>query len=758
MIGFWQLRHDEPESRFGDVVTVYKGKELSSMRIYQRLKGRFYLVLMGFFLGIAALQAAADRPKVGLVLAGGGARGAAHIGVLKYLEAHDIPVDIVTGTSMGAIIGGLYATGLSAAEIELLMLEMDWEQALLDDVPRQKRSIQRRVREDQFSIAGTPGYVAGELKIPSGAIQGQNVILALQRLTHRVAHIEDFDALPRQFKAVATDIVSGEMVVLDSGDLALALRASMGIPAIFAPIEIDGRLLVDGGITNNLPVDLAKQMGADIVIAVDITSPMLNREALGNLLTITDQLTRILVVNNTQKQRALLTQSDLLVLPELDEVSAVNFDAAEDAISAGFQAMAEVASQLPEINASEDHQIIDQNPERRLATIQTIALENDSHLSDEVLIAQTNTQIGDSVDLERIENDVNRIHGLGQFELVSYQLKDVENETVLNINARGKSWGANYLHFGFNLESEFKHDSRVAFLLGYSQQAISSYGGEWLSTIHLGDEPAVKTDIFLPLTADGRFFAFGSAVASDQALFDYEADRRTTVYALRKISGALGVGYEHRSKWRSSLGLRRVRGQAVAVSGSDDREDARFSEASLDWRFSFDTRDDIDFPAHGSVVNAVWSYYADALGGDRRYSQWQVHAGRYFERSQHNLGINLHLGATNGAASINSEFRIGGYGLLTGLKAQAQRGGAMGVLSAVYYQRYNTLPILDGLIGGTLEYGGAWADREVVSAETAIASIGAFIGADTPLGTLQLGFAIAEAGRQNYYARIGRVF
>ena len=166
-----------------------------------------------------------DRPTIGLVLAGGGARGAAHIGVLKYLEDHRIPVDLVTGTSIGAIIGGLYASGLSAREIESLMLEMDWEQALIDDVPRQDRSMQRKFREDQFSIPGTPGYQGGALKIPSGAIQGQNVILALQDMTQHVAHITDFDALPRAFKAVATDIVTGEMVVLDTGNLAVALRA-----------------------------------------------------------------------------------------------------------------------------------------------------------------------------------------------------------------------------------------------------------------------------------------------------------------------------------------------------------------------------------------------------------------------------------------------------------------------------------------------------------------------------------------------------
>ncbi len=304
----------------------------------------YTLIIWSLFLSLSvsapSSAEALDRPKIGLVLAGGGARGAAHIGVLKYLEDHRIPVDLVTGTSIGAIIGGLYASGLSAREIETLMLEMDWEQALVDDVPRQDRSMQRKFREDQFSIPGTPGYQDGALKIPSGAIQGQNVILALQGMTQHVAHVTDFDALPRPFKAVATDIVTGEMVVLDKGNLAVALRASMGVPAFFAPIEVDGRLLVDGGITNNLPVELAQAMGADVLIVVDITSPMLPKAALGNLLTITDQLTRLLVVNNTQVQKARLTADDILLVPDLADFSAVDFSTAAGAIKVGEETIA----------------------------------------------------------------------------------------------------------------------------------------------------------------------------------------------------------------------------------------------------------------------------------------------------------------------------------------------------------------------------------------------------------------------------------
>jgi NTE family protein len=234
----------------------------------------------------------------------------------------------------------------------------------------------------------------------------------------------------------------------------------MGVPAIFAPIELDGRLLVDGGITNNLPIDLAKEMGADIVIAVDITSPMLAREALGNLLAITDQLTRLLVVNNTQAQQAMLSPQDVLIVPELDAVSAVSFDAAANAIEAGYRAIEGKADALASLKLASLPLVELPHEVQQGRLIDEVRLKNNSSLSDAVLLAQINTTTGEAFSQEQLERDVNRIHGLGHFELVSYQISKNNDQSIVEIAAEQKSWGTNFLHFGFNLESEFKHDSR----------------------------------------------------------------------------------------------------------------------------------------------------------------------------------------------------------------------------------------------------------------------------------------------------------
>ena len=367
--------------------------------------------------------------------------------------------------------------------------------------------------------------------------------------------------------------------------------------------------------------------------------------------------------------------------------------------------------------------------------IDAIKLVNETTLADSVLRQRVFTKVGDRFGLKQIALDVNRIHGLGHFELVSFSRVQEADQTVLEISADKKAWGPNYLHFGFNLESEFKHDSRVSFLLGYSQQERSKYGAEWLTSASIGDEPSIESSLYWPLDPGGNAFGYLTGGYSDRALFDYENEHRTAVYALRGLEVNAGFGYEYQGRWRTTLGLRRTDGRAHAVSGLTRRSNLGFNESSLEWRFVLDTRDDIDFPAHGAIIDASWSLYHEALGSENRYGQWRLRAGRYFENNQHNLGINLHLGAATDSPSINSEFHIGGYGLLTGLSTQARRGAAMGVLSAIYYQRYTALPALDGLIGITMEYGGAWANTDSVSADSALGSLGAFIGADTPLGT-----------------------
>ena len=324
------------------------------------------------------------RPKIGLALSGGGARGAAHIGVLRVLEENNVPIDYIAGTSMGAIVGGLYAAGMTTDEIETGLAAIDWDDIFHDLPPRTERSFRRKRDDDLYLVRAKPGFSDGELKLPRGLIRGQKVDVVFSRLALPVAAIEDFDDLMIPFRAVAADIATGEEVVIDSGNLGMAIRASMSIPAVFTPAEIDGRLLVDGGIVNNLPISVARNMGADIVIAVDISTPLLSQEEIDSVLLITSQLTGLMTRGNVEEQITTLTEKDVFIVPDLGEVSTTDFKEFRKAIPPGRAAAMDKIAELRTLSLPDsDYQAYLASlihPGTQMPVIDRIRLENNSRV------------------------------------------------------------------------------------------------------------------------------------------------------------------------------------------------------------------------------------------------------------------------------------------------------------------------------------------------------------------------------------------
>src|SRR5580700_7739192 len=270
---------------------------------------------------------ATTRPRICLVLSGGGARGMAHIGVLKVLEDLKIPIDCIAGTSMGAIVGGLYASGMTALDIDATMRSLDWQEAFHDAPPRRDLAFRRKQDDRNFLVKLPLGLKHGKILLPKGFIQGQKLQETLRRLTLPYSNSTDFDLLPTPFRAVATDLETGNAVLMDKGDLAIAMRASMSAPGVFAPVELNGRLLVDGGLAENLPVSVARAMHADIVIVSDVSFPLQPRAGLDSALSISNQMLAILVRKDTDRQRATLTEQDILIEPNLGSATATDFTA-----------------------------------------------------------------------------------------------------------------------------------------------------------------------------------------------------------------------------------------------------------------------------------------------------------------------------------------------------------------------------------------------------------------------------------------------
>ncbi len=280
------------------------------------------------------------------MLSGGGARGAAHIGVLKVLEAHRVPVDAIAGTSMGAVVGGLYASGLSAADIERVMTSVDWEDAFRDRPARKDLNFRRKLEDQNFLVKFPLGLKGRRFRLPRGLVQGQKLTQILRALTLPVAQIQSFDDLAIPFRAIATDIVTGDRVVLDRGDLTTAMRASLSAPGVFAPVETEGRMLVDGGLSSNLPIDVAREMGVDVLIVVDCGFPLLERGKLDSVATVSNQMLAILIRHNTTAQRKTLTDRDVVIDPALGDFPSLDFTDHARAMKIGEEAARGAAERL----------------------------------------------------------------------------------------------------------------------------------------------------------------------------------------------------------------------------------------------------------------------------------------------------------------------------------------------------------------------------------------------------------------------------
>ncbi|MBO6557318.1 MAG: patatin-like phospholipase family protein [Pseudomonadales bacterium] len=712
---------------------------------------------------VASCHTLADRPKIGLVLSGGGARGAAHIGVLKALEEHRIPIDYIAGTSMGSIVGGLYASGLNAHDIEQVLVTMDWNEKLSDAPSRTDKSIIRKVTESQFSVSGRPGFNNGIVELPQGLIQGQKILPELQQLTNHVSHIQNFADLPIPFRAVATDIVAGDMIIMETGDLAVAMRASMAVPSVFAPTSLDDLLLVDGGLTNNLPVDVVKAMGADIVIAVDISSPLLDKSKVKSILEITDQLTRILTGVNTQERRGMLSEHDILIEPPIGEYSAGNFNDAQTIIPVGEEEALKHLADLQKLALTPDE--YERHVELRLRetpaapTITQVALSNDSGLDDKVLEQWIKTSKGEQLDLERLEQDINDVHALGNFQSVSYSLDHTADGVDINLDAAAKSWGPNYLYLGLDMEGDLAGDSLINLSVGYSREEMTDKGAMWTSWATVGDEPGVQTHLYLPLSYSLGPYAMitGGFTRNDQAI--YNEDDKLADYRLLDTFIAAGIGWEFSRQSAMTIGFDRIEGEAKLLVGNQDNPEPEYSDGGLWMQYRYDSLDERDFPASGTYLNVRARKSFESMGADSQYERYELGLAHVIPYKTHRFVLGLQAGTTEGDSTIAGLFTAGGGPTLLGLKRNQLIGPHLAVVQAYYYKEYAPMPFLSGYIGGLLEYGGIYAEQgDMLGNEDSITSGSLWFGMDTPVGPFQIGVGTTDEGEFNVFTRVGHLF
>ena len=705
-----------------------------------------------------------ERPRIGLALSGGGARGAAHVGVLRLLEELNVPVDYIAGTSMGSIIGGLYASGLSTDQLEVALQEMDWDGIFEDRPSRVDRPFRRKRDDDNYLVNAKPGINEGKITFPSGAIQGQKFDLALRKLVSHVSTVDDFDALPIPFRAVASDIGTGKPVVLGSGDLAMAMRASMAVPGAFAATEIDGQLLVDGGITNNLPINVVRAMGADIVIAVDISTPLAPAEEVRNILEITGQLTSIMTRANAEIQIASLTGRDILIVPDLGKITSADFDLAVEAIEAGRVAAEQKRPELAALGIPEAgfkaHVAGRNEPPPAPERVDFIRIVNNSRIADEMIRVRIRQAEGEPLDVAQLEADIGSVYGLEIFETVHYDIVEENGLSGIEITANERSWGPNYLQFGVALSNDFSGDNRYNMGIAYLRTAINPLNGELRFGAQLGEDPALGVDWYQPLDYASRYFVETRARFDQRNIAVFgDASDPFAEYRVSQVSMELSSGVNFGVLAETRLGYRYATGDVEVGVGDPALPEYDFDAGAIFGRFLFDSLDNVSFPTSGAVVLAEYDIYRDGLGGDYDLEQLRSRVNYLKSFGYHTIGLGVKFNTTtSGDAPIQNRFRLGGFLDLSGLPQDYLSGPHTAVAQAIYYRRAPLIPYFEWYAGGTLELGNAWESRDDISVGSAIMNGSLFLGLDTPLGPLYLGYGMAEGGRNAAFFYLGKTF
>ncbi|WP_139673443.1 patatin-like phospholipase family protein [Pseudomonas sp. F16(2018)] len=723
----------------------------------------FCLLLM--LTSITLHAAETTRPKIGLVLSGGAARGLAHIGVLKALEEQGVRIDAIAGTSMGAVVGGLYASGYSIAELEKLATTLDWQQALSDAPPRKDVPFRRKQDDRDFLVKQKLSFRDdGSLGLPLGVIQGQNLALLLESKLAHAADVRDFDKLPIPFRAVATDITSGEKVIFRRGHLPQVIRASMSIPAVFAPVELDGRLLVDGGMTDNIPLDVVREMGVDLAIVVDIGTPLRNRKQLATVVDVLNQSITLMTRRNSEEQLASLRREDILVQPPLSAFGVTDFGRAQDMIDAGYRATRALDPRLAALRRPEgdNNLAVARSPKQRTPIITAIKVENDSKVSDDVIRYYIRQPIGEPLDLGRLQTDMGTLYGLDYFDQVQYRVAHKGDEHTLVISARGRRGGTDYLRLGLNLSDDLRGDSAFNLGASYRVNGINRLGGEWLTRAQIGDDQELYSEFYQPLDVGSRYFiapylALGSQ--NVEAILDNDP---VAEYRLERYGFGLNVGRQIGTYGEVRLGAGKAWGNAEVRIGDQDLPKVSFNEGFYELKYSFDTFDNVYFPHSGEDIGLTVRKYDKSLDSDQNYRQWLFNLDKAISSGPNTLVLGGRYGRTlDDAEVVTSSFVFGGARQLSGFRQDSISGQNMSLLRMVYYRRLTPrayLPLDFPLyLGGSLERGRAWNnDNEFDSGYINAASI--FLGLETPLGPLNLSYGANDAHEKAVYLNLGHTF
>jgi len=722
------------------------------------------LVTLSMGLSSATAQEAAhpqaSRPKLALVLSGGGARGLAHVGVLEWLEDHRIPVDLVTGTSMGGLIGAMYATGMTARETHEFISAIDWDKTLLPEPDYDQLAFRRKEDHRSYQLGIALGLKNG-LEGPNGFNPGHGAALLFDRVAFGYSEIGSFDNLPIPYRCVATDLLSGEADILKDGQLAQALRATMAIPGVFTPVDLGDKVLADGGLVDNIPSDVARDLGAKIVIAVDVASPLAGRGELQTLGGVLNQTLNIVTLENERRGRSL---ADVVIAPDLGKTSATDFLGAEKIIHLGYEGAEKSLASLAPYALTEDEwrqhlrerYARKRTPEPNVTQIDIIgATGNEKARLQEAL----EKYAGEELNVRGLETDLTRVTGEGRFDVLGYEDFSSTSGTGIRIRAHEKTYGPPFVDLALNVQGSGTGDFDFSAGFRVTMMDVRGHGGEWRNDVVLGGTNFIASEFYQPL-GTSRFFIAPRGFYFKQARNSFLGDHQEAQYHDRRLGAGLDVGYDSGRRSEVRLGYEFFNGALSPVVGAKSLPAASGNNGLLRARFDFEGQDSPNIPSRGSRLLAEFDHVIDAPGVTHSFQQLKLRASEFIPVSS--KGSVFGIGALGTSftrdAGFFQKFSLGGPFALGAYSRDQFMGNHYAYASVGYRYEVFRLPVLVGrkvYAIGSFESGSAFDGFDRMTAHHSI-NIGAL--AETILGPVALTGSVSPTGRTKVNFSIGRLF
>lgn len=706
---------------------------------------------------------AGNRPKIGLVLEGGGALGLAHIGVITYLEEHRIPVSYVAGTSMGGLVGGVYATGRNAAELRQVVTGIDWDQVIGGQVPYVDLSYRRKQDAHDYPSSLEFGLHKG-LQFPSGFNSGQQVDLILDRIALPYSEISNFNELPIPFACVATDLLAKREHVFRDGPLELALRSTMSLPGIFSPVRVEGHIYVDGGLLNNIPINVAQEMGAEYVLGIHLQTAALNpNEQLSSFAVLGEAISVMIAANEDRSK----PHADLLVSVPLEKYSAMDYDQADAIIKLGYEAAAANADKLAALAVDEatwKQYLAERDSRRKTAPIpqfvDVVGVPPDvaRPLADEL-----SGYAGKPVDTAALDNRINELDGRGAFSAVSYSMVTKDGKQGLQIEPQPKPYsppivrplitinGADYNEVFFSM------GARITFL------DFGGYRREWRNDVMVGTQYLLRSEYYRPFSALSPWFV-APRIALDSSQYPiYDGNSLVSVYRNRTIIGGLDFGYAFGRTGELRLGYEGGYQRFSPQVGSI-KELPTVSGGTGDVRlqYTFQTVDDSVLPRKGENITFYTKYFNANPGATAGFPVSELQVQSFFRLDKTNsIFVNGYGGSSYGYKTGVPAFNLGGV-------ARWVAYGTNELLTNQYYLGQagyiRTLKTLPALLGSTIDFlgmfevGKTW---QLPFGPKPLYLPGDVVGAlivKTIFGPVEVGGAVGNYGRAKFFFQLGRIF